>query len=72
MACSCPDWCEPCVHAAAAIYAAGTLIDTDPMLLFTLRGIVPSTLLSVPEQQGHSFDLASLSGTFAIDLDIDI
>ena len=69
MSCSCPDWAEPCPHAAAAIYAAGCLIDADPGLLFTLRGINPEALLQSPEQPVH-IDTAALSATFGIDLDL--
>lgn len=50
MRCSCPDWVEPCPHAAAAIYAAGVLIDEDPSLLFTLRSLRPEQLMSAPEE----------------------
>ncbi|MFD7283795.1 SWIM zinc finger family protein [Streptomyces sp. NPDC059862] len=36
--CSCPDWGYPCKHAAALCYAIAATIDTDPFVLFTLRG----------------------------------
>ncbi|MGR8009695.1 SWIM zinc finger family protein [Streptomyces hypolithicus] len=36
--CSCPDWGYPCKHAAALCYAIATTIDTDPFVLFALRG----------------------------------
>lgn len=69
MRCSCPDWAEPCPHAAAAIYAAGCLIDADPTLLFTLRGIEPEHLLRQPENTVE-LDSAGLSAMFGIDLDM--
>ena len=69
MRCSCPDWAEPCPHAAAAIYAAGCLIDADPGLLFTLRGIEPASLLASPEQTVE-LDSDQLSTLFGIDLDL--
>lgn len=69
MHCSCPDWAEPCPHAAAAIYAAGCLIDADPSLLFTLRGIGPAQLLRQPES-AVELDSANLSAMFGIDLDM--
>ncbi len=74
MSCSCPDWSEPCAHAAAAVYAAGTLIDADPSLLFCLRSIEPSALLSSPAVPAAvaEFDSAALAATFGIDLDIDV
>lgn len=36
--CSCPDWAEPCKHAAALCYVAADLFDEDPFALLTLRG----------------------------------
>jgi uncharacterized Zn finger protein len=36
--CSCPDWGHPCKHAAALCYAIAATIDTDPFVLFALRG----------------------------------
>lgn len=36
--CSCPDWAEPCKHAAALCYIAADLFDADPFALLTLRG----------------------------------
>ncbi len=73
MSCSCPDWAEPCAHAAAAVYAAGILIDSDPMLLFTLRSLSPDSLysLSAPSVSETQFDAASLSSAFGIDIDLD-
>ena len=72
MSCTCPDWAEPCPHAAAAIYAAGLLIDLDPALLFTLRSLDPATLISLPT--GHhtsELDPATLGTTFGIEIDLD-
>lgn len=68
MRCTCPDWSEPCPHAAAAIYAAGCLIDTNPALLFTLRGIQPEMLLAQPAETGE-IDTDKLSSIFGIDID---
>lgn len=39
LSCSCPDWADMCKHVAAALYGVGTRLDTQPDLLFTLRGI---------------------------------
>ncbi len=36
--CSCPDWAEPCKHAAALCYVVADLIDSDPFVLLLLRG----------------------------------
>ncbi len=71
MSCSCADWAEPCPHAAAAIYAAGVLMDADPSLLFTLRSFDPATLLK-PAEQAHAADFAAedLGKIFGIELDV--
>ena len=70
MRCSCPDWAEPCPHAAAAIYAAGVLIDRDPSLLFTLRQLDAAALIALPSSPAVAMDAASLSSTFGIHLDL--
>lgn len=36
--CSCPDWSNPCKHVAAVHYLLGERFDTDPFLVFLLRG----------------------------------
>ncbi|KYH31605.1 SWIM zinc finger family protein [Neomoorella mulderi] len=36
--CSCPDWANPCKHIAAVYYLLGEKFDSDPFLLFLLRG----------------------------------
>jgi len=36
--CSCPDWADPCKHAAAVCYLMADELDRDPFLLFVLRG----------------------------------
>lgn len=36
--CSCPDWGDPCKHAAAVYYLLAEQLDTDPFILFHLRG----------------------------------
>jgi uncharacterized Zn finger protein len=36
--CSCPDWGDPCKHVAATHYVLGEALDSDPFLLFELRG----------------------------------
>ncbi|GAB5491294.1 MAG: hypothetical protein Phog2KO_15090 [Phototrophicaceae bacterium] len=36
--CSCPDWGDPCKHVAAVYYLIAEQLDTDPFILFHLRG----------------------------------
>jgi uncharacterized Zn finger protein len=44
MSCTCPDWADMCKHVAAVLYGVGVRFDTDPMLLFKLRGVDPLDL----------------------------
>ena len=44
--CSCPDWAEPCKHAAAVCYLVADELDRDPFQLFLLRGMDRETLLA--------------------------
>ncbi|NNN13708.1 MAG: hypothetical protein HKL81_08190 [Acidimicrobiaceae bacterium] len=37
--CSCPDWADPCKHAAALCYAFSEELESDPFQLLLLRGI---------------------------------
>jgi uncharacterized Zn finger protein len=37
--CSCPDWSNPCKHIAAVYYLLGEEFDSDPFLVFQLRGM---------------------------------
>ena len=47
MSCSCPDWAGMCKHVAAALYGVGARLDHDPDLLFALRGVERSELVSL-------------------------
>ncbi len=46
MSCSCPDWAGMCKHVAATLYGVGARLDRDPDLLFALRGVDRSELVS--------------------------
>ncbi|HEY1945944.1 MAG TPA: SWIM zinc finger family protein [Bryobacteraceae bacterium] len=37
--CSCPDWSNPCKHVAAVYYLLGEAFDSDPFLIFRMRGM---------------------------------
>lgn len=43
--CSCPDWSNPCKHAAAIYYIMAEELDRDPFLVFTMRGVDMEDLL---------------------------
>lgn len=49
MRCSCPDWAVMCKHVAAALYGVGARLDTAPELLFTLRQVDPTQLVSASD-----------------------
>lgn len=45
--CECPDWAEPCKHAAAVCYVAAEELDRNPFMLFLLRGIDRDELIEL-------------------------
>jgi uncharacterized Zn finger protein len=49
--CSCPDWAEPCKHAAAVCYLVADELDRDPFILFTLRGVGRHDLLAMVRER---------------------
>jgi uncharacterized Zn finger protein len=42
--CSCPDDSDPCKHIAGIYYRIAGILDSNPMLLFQLRGLAPEKL----------------------------
>jgi len=44
--CSCPDWATMCKHVAAVLYGVGARLDKQPDLLFTLRQVDASDLVT--------------------------
>lgn len=44
--CSCPDWGDPCKHIAGIYYRLANILDGDPMMLFSLRGLSPKELIA--------------------------
>jgi uncharacterized Zn finger protein len=44
--CSCPDWGNPCKHAAAVCFLLAERFDTDPFALLALRGMDRQQLLA--------------------------
>ncbi len=74
--CTCPDWATMCKHVAAVLYGVGNRLDTQPELLFTLRGVDPQELiaadLSLPDHaQSGARTLADdqLADVFGIEFD---
>lgn len=44
--CTCPDWGDPCKHAAAVVYLLAEWLDTEPFGVLTLRGVERDALLA--------------------------
>lgn len=42
--CSCPDWDNPCKHIAGLYFRLAEQLDSDPILLFELRGLTKEKL----------------------------
>ncbi|MFD4182526.1 SWIM zinc finger family protein [Rhodococcus sp. NPDC058514] len=60
--CTCPDQGWPCKHAAAIVYLTAERLDTDPLVILTLRGLDLDTLI-------RSFDSDGADSESAPDLD---
>ena len=45
--CSCPDYSNPCKHSSAVYYLLGEQFDSDPFLLFRLRGKTRDEIMSM-------------------------
>ena len=75
--CSCPDSASMCKHVAAALYAVGNRLDSQPDMLFLLRQVDPQDLIrqaaSTPTVDAQTasaeLDSADLSALFGIEID---
>lgn len=80
LTCDCPDGARLCKHLAAVLYGVGARLDHSPDLLFLLRGVDQSELVSEAVSNDNlssafgdpSSDLAGedLSAMFGIELDV--
>ncbi|MBI9017606.1 MAG: hypothetical protein JEZ07_10140 [Phycisphaerae bacterium] len=77
--CNCPDWATMCKHVAAVLYGIGNRLDSQPELLFILRGVDASELISgdldmTISQTGSAKTIANdeLAGIFGADIDLDL
>ena len=79
MHCDCPDGALLCKHLAAVLYGVGNRLDSSPELLFTLRGVNQTDLIteslasnhlsdSIGIDEGSSLDSGDLESIFGIDL----
>jgi len=58
--CSCPDWAEPCKHAAAVCYVAAQELDRNPFTLFLLRGIDRDALIELVRSRRGDADIMAV------------
>ena len=80
LGCDCPDWATMCKHVAAALYGIGNRLDNQPELLFVLRGVDASELISgdidmtIAESSAAAKTIADdkLADIFGTDIDLDI
>ena len=80
MSCSCPDYSYCCKHLAAVMYGIGARLDSQPELLFLLRGVDHQELVSQAIAAGNldrelstsvtgGLDSNDLGAIFGIELD---
>jgi uncharacterized Zn finger protein len=78
--CSCPDWAVLCKHVAGVLYCVARRLDTDPQLLFTLRGVDHTELIShavaaenlersLGGRQNNTLGESNLEEVFGIEID---
>jgi len=76
LGCDCPDGARMCKHVAAVLYGVGSRLDSQPELLFRLRGVDPLELfafgLNLPEgRDAQVLPDDQLADIFGIDLLLD-
>lgn len=79
LACSCPDWADLCKHLAAVLYGVGARLDTQPELLFRLRGVDHLELIDAAAEapalaqaggdRAGTLDSAQLAEVFGIEIE---
>ncbi|CAA6694124.1 MULTISPECIES: hypothetical protein [unclassified Lentimonas] len=77
--CNCPDWADMCKHVAASLYGVGVRLDESPELLFKLRGVDHTELISLDDtvsdltktstsRRRRTLDSDALGDVFGIDV----
>ena len=76
--CSCPDVAGMCKHIAAAMYGIGGRLDTQPELLFLLRGVDSADLIASAAEapvtdsaaaEGETLGASELADVFGVDFE---
>ncbi len=70
--CSCPDWVEPCEHAAALCYLVAAELDRDPFLLFLLRGLGRDELMTMVRARRAASSMAGRPVDAPTELPVDL
>ncbi len=80
MQCSCPDWATMCKHVAAVLYGVGARLDTQPELLFLLRGVDHDELIDARAEaavqevvsggKGRRISEKDLGAIFGLNVDV--
>jgi uncharacterized Zn finger protein len=70
LSCSCPDWADMCKHVAGALYGIGARLDTQPRLLFELRGVDESELVAGADQGAGRLNSAPAAANVLADGDV--
>ena len=70
--CSCPDWANPCKHAAAVCYLVADHLDDDPFALLALRGRTRDEVLAALRARRSAGTSASaVAEATAVDAGVD-
>lgn len=67
--CSCPDWGDPCKHAAAVYYLVAEQLDSDPFILFHIRGRKRDAILKALRQYDIEDVPAQANESYALEAD---
>jgi uncharacterized Zn finger protein len=78
--CNCPDWADMCKHVAASLYGVGVRLDESPELLFKLRGVDHTELITLgtavsdmtkptASRRRRTLDSDAVNDVFGLDLD---
>lgn len=71
--CGCDAWLSPCVHAVAVLHQLAWLLDRDPFVLLTLRGLPRAQLLARLHEAGPARGTPSgADAESALEADLDL